>query len=149
VRKSRRVISSVFVAAMLFAQFVIAAHACPVLMPAAGEADLAAAAAPESLPDHGSTAPFERGNPADAAPCAHMPPSAEPGSANLCAEHCNYGKHSDQNQSLTVPAMAMISLYLVQPPADPMLSAWHAAASTDSDPVTSPPHSILHCCLLI
>ncbi len=150
-RKSRRLISSVFIAAMLFAQYAIAAHACPAMMllsVQAGPAD-AGVSAPNSLPDAASTVPDVNEVLADSAPCSHMTPSDEAGSPNLCAEHCNYGEQSDQNQTLTVPAMAMVSLYCVQPPSDSMLPAQCAAASSDSLLAASLPHSILHCCFRI
>ena len=150
-RKSKRLISTVFIAAILFAQFTIAAHACPVMMLPSGQAGPVAAgdAASDSLPGGASAVLDVNEALVDSAPCSHMTSSNELGSSNLCAEHCNYGQQSDQNQTLTVPALAMISLYLVQPPPDSMLPAWRASASTDPHLVASPPHSILHCCFLI
>ncbi|MEP6968956.1 MAG: hypothetical protein ABJA49_00855 [Betaproteobacteria bacterium] len=64
---------------------------------------------------------------------------------NLCAEHCQYGQHSDQSSSVSVPAAMPLAAFdnnpprLVQSRLRPTASLVSALASA------CPPHAILHC----
>ena len=73
--------------ALLFAQLSVAAYACP--LPAT-------AAAEEAMTD-----------------CEGMASRLDPSSPNLCADHCQYGQQTDQLRTPTVPAVSLISLYVV------------------------------------
>ena len=81
--------------------------------------------------------------------CEGMASRLDPSSPNLCADHCQYGQQTDQLRTPTVPAVSLISLYVV-----PHLSA---LTEPGHPPVESsgllaarpPPHSILHCCFRI
>jgi len=110
--------------ALLFAQWSVAAYACP-----------------------SQTAPAE--DVMMASDCEGMANRLDPAYPNLCAEHCQFGEQSDQLRIPTVPIVAMISLYVV-----PLVSTLAepgqlAIASSGLLAARAPPHSILHCCFRI
>lgn len=146
-RQLNRMVCRVFVAALLFAQFAVAAHACQMMLRGPGQAQPATANA--VLTGGGTPALEAVDDTLNPTPCVHAAPALDAGSPNLCLEHCSYGEQSNQSSTLTVPAMAMISLYGVQPLRGDLPQIRAAAASTDSLLAASPPHSILHCCFLI
>jgi hypothetical protein len=79
--------------------------------------------------------------------CAGMMGDADPAAPNLCAEHCHYGKQGDQPRTPTMPAVALISLYVVPSPLALIDPALIPAESSAPFIAPSPPHTILHCCL--
>jgi hypothetical protein len=110
--------------ALLFAQWSVAAYACP--SPAAPAADMMMAA-----------------------DCEGMASRLDPASPNLCAEHCQFGEQSDQLRIPTAPTVALISLYVV-----PLVSALAEPSqltivSSGLLAARPPPHTILHCCFRI
>ena len=126
VNRSLRVrVIAISILAFLFAQFSVAAYACPSAEQSSARAEMA--------PD-----------------CAGMiADDADPAAPNLCAEHCHYGQQSDQPRTPAVPAVALVALYAVSSPlllSDPILPA---AESSGLLVAPSPPHTILHCCFRI
>lgn len=110
--------------ALLFAQWNVAAYACP--SPTAG-------GAPEAIAHMD---------------CEGMAGQLDQASPNLCAEHCQYGQQSDQLRVPTVPAMPL-GLYVV-----PLLLKFAQLGRLDivaSSLLAArpPPHTLLHCRLRI
>ena len=113
---------AVTIFALLFAQWSVAAYACP------------------------SSTPQET----EITDCAGMMMSQlDEAAPNLCAEHCNYGEQSDQPRTPAAPAVTLISLYVV--PLVPELAApvWRGIAASGLLTARAPPHAILHCCFRI
>jgi hypothetical protein len=110
--------------ALLFAQWSVAAYACP--LPATQGANTMAGMG-----------------------CEGMANEMDPVSPNLCAEHCKYGEQGDQLRTPTVPAVSMISLYIV--PLDSTITESSELVIVSSGLLAArpPPHTILHCCLRI
>jgi hypothetical protein len=115
---------AVAIFALLFAQWSVAAYACPLL--ATQEADAMAGMDCEGM--------------------ASQPDQTSP---NLCAEHCHYGQQSDQTRTPTAPEISMISLYVV--PLDSTITQSNEFVIVSSGLLAArpPPHTILHCCLRI
>ena len=111
--------------ALMFAQWNVAAYACP--SPTAREAADAIA--------HMD--------------CEGMAAQLDPASPNLCAEHCQYGDQNDQLRVPAVPAMPLVGLYVV-----PLLLKFAQVGGLDlvSSSLLAarpPPHTLLHCRLQI
>ena len=81
--------------------------------------------------------------------CEGMANHADQTAPNLCAEHCQYGEQSDQLRTPLMPAVCLISLYVV-PPVAPA-TEWSPFVILSSGLLTArpPPHAILHCCFRI
>jgi len=106
---------------LLFAQWSVAAYACPSLAPPAAE-----------MTD-----------------CAGMMSALDEAAPNLCAEHCQNEDQSDQPRTPATPAASLVSLYTVSPV--PVLAEpiWRGLSSSGLLTARSPPHTILHCCFRI
>ncbi|MCW5661886.1 MAG: hypothetical protein KIT60_29640 [Burkholderiaceae bacterium] len=120
---------------LLSAQLAVAAYACPGIAAALGaepqQASAPVAAASTPMPG------CEGMNGATGA-------AYDPAAPNLCAEHCRYGKQSDQSATLNVPAAVLALLYATptRPEKGPMRPA---AAPISALVAASPPHAIAHC----
>lgn len=118
------------VGVLLLAQMAVASYACPALSAAlrAGEAPQAAAQAmAAAVPD-----------------CSEMAGAPDPGSPNLCAEHCKYGQQSDQAPTLVLPVALLMVLYTMAPAPDAALPG--ATAAAQAARLAPPPgHTLLHC----
>ncbi len=113
---------AVAIFALLFAQWSVAAYACPASAPPAAE-----------MTD-----------------CAGMMMSQlDPAAPNLCAEHCQYGDQGDQPRTPVTPAASLVSLYTV--PLVPALAEpiWRGISLSGLLTARPPPHTILHCCFRI
>ena len=110
--------------ALLFAQWSVAAYACP--SQAAPAADVMMAS-----------------------DCEGMASTLDPAYPNLCAEHCQFGEQSDQLRIPTVPTVAMISLYVVPLVSTLAESSQLTIVSSGLLAARPPPHTILHCCFRI
>jgi hypothetical protein len=111
--------------ALLFAQWNVAAYACP--SPTAREAA-------DAIAHVG---------------CEGMASQLDSASPNLCAEHCQYGEQSDQLRVPSVPAMPVVGLYCV-----PLLLKFAPSGRLDTVSSSllaarPPPHTLLHCRLQI
>jgi hypothetical protein len=115
---------AVAIFALLFAQWSVAAYACP--SPAS-----AGAAAMTGMN------------------CDEMVSQPDPASPNLCVEHCQYGQQSDQLRTPTAPAMSLISLYVVSLTSTLTEPSQPAIVSSRLLAARPPPHTILHCCFRI
>lgn len=129
---------------VLFAQFAVAAYACPGLSvagtPKPGMVIPVMAEVQSMGTDRVSIT-------LAAMDCDDMVGSMDPSSANLCAEHCRQGHQSDQAATLTLPAALLTALYrLPLAPEPPALSPRQAAEEVSALAAASPPHAILHCC---
>ena len=110
--------------ALLFAQWSVAAYACPSV-----EAQEAAAMI--------------------AAGCEEMAGSLDQDAPNLCAEHCQYGEQSDQSRPAATPTASLVALYAV-PPMVSVLAPIRRAFEMDGRLIApSPPPILLHCRFLI
>ena len=124
-RSFRQMLCRVLIGTLLFAQFALAAYACP------GTSFMAAAPATGSS-DAGM-----------AMPCADM----DKATPNLCAEHCRHGQQAADHAPVLMPMPALFSLLYALPPA---VSIDEGAASTLASPSVAstgaaPPLAILHC----
>ena len=129
-RSLLRRVAGWLVGVLLLAQMAVASYACPALSAAlrAGQAPQAAAQAmAAAMPD-----------------CSEMAGALDPGSANLCAEHCKYGQQSDQAPSLLLPVALLTVLYTTPPASAPALPS-AAAAAQDARLAPPPGHAVLHC----
>jgi len=139
-RAIQRTVARALIAALLFAQMMVAAYACPAISPEGAAKGMHAVSYP--------VVAFS-----DAAPqTAGMPDGCDGmafDSANLCAAHCQAGDQNiDPGQAIAVPANPFSSFYVVQVPS--------ASSSLDRNSIPSefanaipPPHAILHCCFRI
>ncbi len=139
-RALTRTVARTLLALYLFAQMLVAAHACPAMSPNdAGKPMNAEAAAHAVAP----TPPTAQDG-ADMAGCDEAQHSA-----NLCAAHCQAGDQTtDPAQGPAVPANLLSSFYVVQMPS---ATSERDRNSTPSEVVAAipPPHAILHCCFRI
>lgn len=137
-------ICRMLIGVVLFAQFAVAAYACPGLSvagtPKPGMVIPVMAEVQSMGTDRVSIT-------LAAMDCDDMVGSMDPSSANLCAEHCRQGHQSDQAATLTLPAALLTALYrLPLAPEPPALSPRQAAEEVSALAAASPPHAILHCC---
>ena len=125
-KRMRRWLSSALVLAVLFTQFVTAAHAC------AQASSAVQALAATATPCH-------------ECPTAVAPDASQPG---LCVQHCQSGPQSvDTGHAPVALAPALPSGFYTLPAAtEPAWPATPLAASLDALAAASPPHAILHCC---
>ena len=129
-RSLLRRVAGWLVGVLLLAQMAVASYACPALSVAlrAGQAPQAAAQAMAvAMPD-----------------CSEMAGARDPGSANLCAEHCKYGQQSDQAPTLVLPVALLMVLYTT-PPAPAAALPGATAAAQDARLAPPPGHAVLHC----
>ena len=129
---------------VLFAQFAVAAYACPGLSvagtPKPGMVIPVVAEVQSMGTDRVSIT-------LAAMDCDDMVGSMDPSFTNLCAEHCRQGHQSDQAATLTLPAALLTALYrLPLAPEPPALSPRQSAEEVSALAAASPPHAILHCC---
>ena len=129
-RRLQRRVAGWLVGVLLLAQMAVASYACPALSAAlrSGQAPQAAVQAmAATMPD-----------------CSEMAGALDPGSANLCAEHCKYGQQSDQTPSL-VPPVALLMLLYTTPPAAAAALPGATAAAQAAQLAPPPGHAVLHC----
>ena len=119
-RLSRVRVIAITLFALLFAQWSVAAYACPTLLPR----EAAMPAGCEEMTTLDQAAP------------------------NLCAEHCHFGEQSDQPRPPTTPAVLLVALYEIHAPtvSAPIRTAFDADGRLIAP---SPPPNILHCRFLI
>ena len=72
--------------ALMFAQWSVAAYACPMLTAQAGMVG-----------------------------CEQMGHVSDSAAPNLCAEHCEYGQQNDQLRVPTISAVSLVPLYTLPP----------------------------------
>lgn len=125
-RRFARALAGALMGVMLFAQFTVAAYACPGL-----DATQVVGAEAAGAPALG---------------CDDMAGAMDPAAPNLCAEHCKVGQQSDQAAAtLSVPTAVLAVLYatpvvlLKPPPPQPM------AAPISALVAAAPPRTIAHC----
>jgi hypothetical protein len=147
-RAFSRSVCRVLIGVLLFAQFAVAAHACPILAKnvAGGSGiDMAAVdnnSAGTATPDAISVGPDESAT----SPCDDMTRPPEPISANLRAEHCQYGQQTFDSTQLPSPAPALFTVLYVVPAFVAADSGRLMPASTLAVPAAAlPPLTILHC----
>jgi len=151
-RAFKRLVCLGLIGQMLLSQWAVAGYVCPALSYAGGQSQLLSVTAPgdQAMPCD-SMAGKTAGPAADhRTDCDQMAGQLDKTSPELCAQDCHYGQQIDQAQASAVPAITLISLYIVAPTiheAFPPMSA--IAASVDTPAVAFPPHAILHCCLRI
>jgi len=151
-RSFMRSVCRVLIGALLFAQFAVAAHACPILaknVSASSGMDAAVVdsnSAGTATPDAVSVEPDESA----AFPCNDMARAPEPISANLCAEHCHYGQQTFDPGQVPSLSPALFTVLYVVPAFVPAESARLTPAEARAAPTAAPPpHTILHCCFRI
>lgn len=131
----QRSVCRIVAAAILFAQVIVSAYACPYTI---GENDTTARNAVAAGSDV---------QPGRAASDCETTDQLAPAVSLQCAEHCRYGQQADQMQTVTVPAAALTCLYPAPMPV--MMPDPAPSTKVDVAIAPSPPHSILHCCLRI
>ena len=125
----RQSISRLLIGVLLLAQFAVASYACPGLnLPGATASSHAAMVPPTNMPPG----------------CDQM----DPGSANLCAEHCHAGQQSADTASAGMVGVG-VAAHLYSLPMDalngPGSSQSHPLSGALLDAAPEPPHAILHC----
>ena len=131
-RAAAKTIAKLVAGALVCAQLLVAAYACPwFARSGAAAADAMAASADTAMP-------------AAMPGCDEPMPTMDPASPNLCAEHCKYGQQSDRCPTVALPPALFSPLYAtVGAPAvapRPCVTAWLSALVA-----ASPPHAIAHC----
>lgn len=134
-RSLQRQLARWLVGVLLLAQLAVASYACPLM-----SAALRAGQPPQAL----ALQPAAQAMAAAMPDCGEMAGAADPGSANLCAEHCKYGQQSDQALSLLLPVALLMLLYTSPAATAPALAA-AAAAAQDARLAPPPGHAVLHC----
>lgn len=141
-RTVRRNVGRVLIAALLFAQMMVAAYACPTLAPVGAAERLPTTAAKRAVETVPGSAQQVAGMPAG---CDGMILD----SPNLCVAHCQAGDQNiDAAQTLAAPAYMASSFYVVSLPSAP------GEFDRNTTPIEGinaipPPHAILHCCFRI
>jgi hypothetical protein len=122
--------SSLMIGVILLVQMSVAAYACPGI--ASGKGPVSAMAATMVDCDQ-MDGPLDKANP------------------GLCVEHCHPTQQSDQTQQVpALPAMLMISLYLIAPVVDASApDGLMLAANAHLQAAPPPPLSVRHCCFRI
>lgn len=128
-RRFLRMVCRTVVGIVLWAQWAVAAYACPGLLPAVPAQAMPCEAMAMSMGTSGGT-------------------SMDTAWPNLCAEHCRQGGQTDQVPSLAVPAVLQLALYAI-PPAPERPTAPRLVAEAVHARAAAPPHAILHCCFRI
>lgn len=118
-RPFRNTLCRFLAVALLWAQFAVAAYACPSPQAMVSMADCTHLSADSSQPGAG--------------------PSA------LCAEHCRQGQQSDQVHAPVLPAVVLTRLYTLPEPVEPHLPVQGKLAPDRAFVAASAPHTILHC----
>jgi len=135
----KRLIARFLIGAVLFAQFAVAAYACPQIssgeQPAQGTQK--APSAMQSMPGCDQMAQdldsgLDAGNPA------------------LCLEHCHQGQQTASHAQVpSVPPLALVGFVVLPHLPGHSASTGITAADEPIVPAASPPLSILHCCFRI
>ena len=139
-RAMTRTLARTLLALYLFAQMLVAAHACPAMSPNDAGKLMSAEAAAHAVVPAPPTA-HDGGGMAGCDEAQH--------SANLCAAHCQAGdQNTDSAQVPAVPANFLSSFYVVLVPSS---TSELDRNSKPSEAVAAipPPHAILHCCFRI
>ena len=139
-RTLRRWIARLLLGTLLFAQFAVAAYACPLMAPASQQQY----ATPSAVGEAGAlAATFADGKVFDAGPLD----AAQPG---LCMAHCQFGQqNADANSTPGVPAAMWYSAYPLKAENFIEVSRLDRPADIGFAEPTDPPHAILHCCYRI
>ena len=154
-----RSVCRAMIGVVLLAQLAVSAYACPGLSAAAAAMKMPMSAAAKSGADPTESASvvmvvmvvtaataLQAPQPTN---CEEMAGPMDPEYANLCAEHCRHGQHSDQTATLAVPA-ALLSAFYISPLASaPSVAPRPAAAAPSARAAAFPPLAILHCCFRI
>ena len=125
-RAMKRITAFWMAALLLFAQFSVAAYACPGA-PASKPANATAVAA--TLVD-----------------CDAMNGKLDPKAPALCNACCHHDQQSSHAPSLDAPPAILASLYELPRPLVPSVSTRLAAMVADDPAGAAPPRTILHCC---
>ena len=128
-RAWRQSISRLLIGALLLAQFAVASYACPGLnVPGSVASGHAVEVQPKAMPPG----------------CDQM----DPGSANLCAEHCRAGQQSADTAAVGIVGVG-VAAHLYSVPMDALLGPGSGrlqiAPGARVDAAPEPPHAILHC----
>ncbi len=139
-------IARVLIGVLLFAQFAVAAYACPSVLKTASSpaAESSEAVAADWMTQAKATASAEHISP----DCDQIDRDA----ANLCAEHCHQGQQrADTVPAPTVPAAIDLLLYSlhIEPTHLPPLGRSVAPSGASLAAALPPAHAILHCVLRI
>ena len=128
----RRTVCQLLIAAILFAQMMVSAYACPSLLKSGVEG--APVAATDSMPMD----------------CDQMGRMLDPAAPALCSAHChNHEQSADHADAPMLPHALFTALYwLVVTEANEPLSVVTPDASV-LHAALPPPHAILHCCFRI
>jgi len=151
-RAFRRSVCGALIGILLFAQFVVAAHACPILAKdGTGSSGMDVVAVDNNS---GGTATLDamavEADEGAVSPCAGMPRAPEPISANLCAEHCQHGQQTFNPGQVPSLAPGLFTVLYVVPAF--VAAEWSRLIRAETRAVpaaAAPPHTILHCCFRI
>ena len=143
-RRFLRSIGLALVGVLLFAQMAIASYACPALASPMGMQMPSGESSAVDLTKPASAQGSQAMN------CEEMAGAADNSNATLCAAHCQFGQHSSDVQTITVPIAMMALLYFTTPVLDqPAVARTAVERPAAVAGAAAPPHAILHCCLRI
>lgn len=144
----RRLICRVLIGVFVFAQFAVAAYACPELSGQVVDH-------PDRLPSVAVQVPS--GTPAvdGSAHGLHADgnygyAAVDPGSPHLCMAHCQAGNQSaDHTPAPTISPALLTVMYTLPPAEEAVVARAHRTNLLLGGPpgASEPPHAILHCCL--
>jgi len=152
-RKFKRMVCQGLIGALLFAQWSVAAYACPALSMLSQQLQqgaVVAAADGRAMPTGDMAAKTTRSAGARMTDCDQMARELGNSSPSLCFEHGHYGQQSDQVQVPALPPIALVSLYIIRPMVPEVSPPMSATAVVVGAPAAAcPPHTILHCCFRV
>jgi hypothetical protein len=141
-RTTQRSLGRGLIAALLYAQMMVAAYACPALAPAGAAERPPTVAAKQAV---GFVAGATQQVAAMPAGCDGMPID----SPNVCVAHCQAGDQNiDAAQTPVAPVYLSSSFYVV-PVASASGECDRNATPIERINAIPPPHAILHCCFRI
>lgn len=152
-RTFKRMVCQGLIGALLFAQWSVAAYACPALSMLSRQLQqgaVVAAADGRAMATGDMAVKTTASAGARMTDCDQMARESDNTSSSLCFAHGHYGQQSDQVQLPALPPIALVSLYVVRPmvpEASPPMSA--TAVVVGAPAAASPPHAILHCCFRV
>ena len=141
-RTGQRSLGRALIAALLFAQMMVAAYACPAISPQGSDKRMHTAVGSHPIVALSDAASQAADMPAG---CNGAPRD----SSNLCVAHCQAGDQNiDWAQTPAAPACLSSSFYVVHMPSAPGELDWKSMP-TEGINAIPPPHAILHCCFRI
>ncbi|MEO8386546.1 MAG: hypothetical protein ABI583_14950 [Betaproteobacteria bacterium] len=124
-RVTRKLVSLLGIAAVLFAQLAVSVYACPLQL--AGSVQVSGAADTAEIDASGR----------------------DPASPALCQKHCDNGQQNVNDVPASLAFVSFFPAFMISLPIDPPAPLAATAPARSLLHATSPPHSIRNCCFRI